>query len=116
MLTKCLFRSSRRFFASSPSRKLVAFIYFDHFRDPLQYLAKQNHVHFMLDIRNLPIVLEHGIQPTNARPTTWQKISTSHVMELRANRLVNGKPIPEYSNFYFQPRNAMVCFSFCVGC
>lgn len=69
-------------------------------------------LYYITHIDNLPSILEHGIlshSEIELRGIKYAQIYDEDIVRNRAGKqLPNGKPIWDYANVYFQPRNPMM--------
>ncbi|AFZ46285.1 hypothetical protein Cyast_0305 [Cyanobacterium stanieri PCC 7202] len=68
-------------------------------------------LYYITDINNIPSILRNGIlshskiNQLGIKPVT---VYDQDIVELRKNKKVNDKPLWDFANLYFQPRNAML--------
>lgn len=73
-------------------------------------MQKPNSLYYICHVDNLPSILDKGILSRNqVNELQHQDIHDEGVLHRRSSvPLPNGRPLPDYANLYFHPRNAML--------
>ncbi len=72
--------------------------------------AELQELGYIVPIASVPSIFKHGIlSHKRAEKVTHTSIALQYVQDIRANKIVpNGRPLHEYVNLYFSPRNPMM--------